>query len=309
MAGNVVLIKHSHDTTMNALQVEALFKEAGFPDGACQILLVDKEQSSKLFSDPRIKGVTVTGSVEAGKSVGKQAGSNIKKTVMELGGSDAYIICEDADMDKAVKECCKGRLVNNGQSCTAAKRFVVVESKYQEFCDKLVQCFKQVKMKDPMANDCDLGPLTRKDLRDHVHEAVQKSISDGAKLLCGGKIPTGKGFYYPATVLADVTPDNTAFKEEIFGPVAAVMKARDEDHAVELVNQSRFGLGGGVFTCNEAKGEAIARRLEVGLAFVNKIVTSSPEYPFGGNKDSGYGRECGEEGIKDWVNHKTLIIA
>jgi len=309
MAGNVAVIKHSHNTTMSALCIEELFKKAGLPEGVCQILLIEKKQSDRIITDRRIKGVTITGGVEAGRKVAKQSGEAITKHVLELGGSDAYIICDDADMDKAVQEAVKGRIVNNGESCTAAKRFVVVESRYQKFCDELTKKFKDLKMGDPMNEENDLGPLASKDLRDKVHEGVEKAVKEGAKLLCGGYIPGDKGFYYPPTVLSDVTPENPAFKEEIFGPVASIIRAKDEDDAIYLVNISNFGLGGGVFTKDEEKGERIARRLEVGLAFVNKIVTSSPEYPFGGTKDSGYGRECGEAGIKEWVNHKSLVIA
>jgi succinate-semialdehyde dehydrogenase/glutarate-semialdehyde dehydrogenase len=309
MAGNVALIRPSHSTILSGLLLESVFKEAGFPEGAVQILIVSKEQVSKLISDVRIKGVTITGSVKAGKAVAKQAGDNLKKHVMELGGSDAYIICEDADLNQVVPKCVKGRLVNNGQSCTSAKRFIVNEKIYDEFCDKLVDHMKKIKMGDPMQADTQLGPLARSDLRDSVHKSVQQSVKEGAKLILGGTIPDMKGYYYPATVLKDVTPDNIACKDEIFGPVATVIKARNDDHAIELCNMSRFGLGGGVFSKNVAKAESIARKMEVGLAFVNQIVTSSPEYPFGGTKDSGYGKECGPEGFYEWVNIKSLVVS
>jgi len=308
MAGNCCLIRHSHTATLSALLIEDLFREAGFPEGVLQVLLINKDQANKLIADSRIRGITVTGSVNAGKAIAKEAGRHLKKNVMELGGSDGYIICDDVDMDKVVPECVQGRIVNNGQSCTSAKRFIVVENRYQEFCEKFTKKMKEVKMGDPMKDEMELGPLSRKDLRDQVHEAVEKAVKEGAKLLCGGYIPEGPGFYYPPTVLADVPPNSTAFDEEIFGPVASLMKVKDIPEAIELVNKSHFGLGGGVFTPDENKGEEIGRKLDVGLVAVNRIVTSSPEYPFGGTKDSGYGRESGREGIMEWVRIKSLIV-
>jgi len=309
MGGNVALIRHGHSVTLSALLIQDIFKESGFPEGIVQILLASKEQVSKLIADPRIKGVTITGSVEAGKSIAKQAGEHLKKHVMELGGSDAYIICEDVDLDAIIPICSKGRIVNSGQSCTSAKRFIVMEEIYDDFCRKLIQEMKKIKVGDPMNKETDMGPLSRKDLRDSVHESVTKSIADGAKLLLGGLIPEDvDGFYYPATILSDITMDNTAYKEEIFGPVAAVMKAKNDADAIELCNRSSFGLGGGVFTKDEERGKKIAKEMQVGLVFVNGIVTSNPQYPFGGVKDSGYGKECGEEGLLEWVNTKSLII-
>jgi len=308
MAGNCLLIRHSHNTTMCALLLQDVFAKAGFPEGSFQILLSTKDQLSKLIADPRIKGVSLTGSTRSGKHVAKQCGENVKKHVLELGGSDAYIICGDCDLEPTVKDCVQGRIGNAGQSCTAAKRFVVVESIYDQFCQKLVQKMQEVKMGDPMKEDTEMGPLAREDLRNNVHNTVEQALKEGkAKLLCGGKIPDMKGFYYPPTVL-EVTPDSIAVKEEIFGPVACVLKARDEQHAIELSNQSMYGLGGGVFTKDEKKGEKIARELECGMAFVNRIVTSNPQYPFGGVKDSGYGKECGVQGFREWVIIKTLII-
>jgi len=307
VAGNVALIRHSHSTTMSAMLIGELFKEAGFPEGVVQILLITKDQVSTLIGDRRIRGVTITGSVSAGRAIAKQAGEHLKKHVMELGGSDAYIICDDVDMNEVIQQCVKGRITNNGQSCTSAKRFIVHEKIYDEFCNKLVERFKQIKMGDPMDPKNELGPLSREDLRDVAHGSVKRAVQDGAKLLLGGKIPDGNGFYYPATILADVTRDNAAYREEIFAPVAAIMKASDDKEAIELANSSQFGLGGGVFCRDAARADMLARKIEAGLVFVNDIVTSSPEFPFGGVKDSGYGKESGPEGLYEWVNTVSLV--
>jgi succinate-semialdehyde dehydrogenase/glutarate-semialdehyde dehydrogenase len=309
MAGNACLFRHSHSVSMCAFHLQDIFNEAGFPEGAVQLLMITKDQSNRLISDPRIRGISLTGSTGAGKFVAKLAGENVKPHVMELGGSDAYIICNDADLKDAVQKCVKGRIVNNGQSCVAAKRFIAVKEVYDQFVKEFVETMKNMKMGDPMKGDTDVGPLARKDLRDTVHNSVTKAVSEGAKLLLGGQLPQGsRGFFYPPTVLVDVTPENTAFREEFFAPVASIIKADNEQHAIQLANMSRYGLGGGVFTKDENKGVKIARKFDSGMAFVNRIVDQRPQYPFGGVKDSGYGKESGEIGIKEWTRTKFIAI-
>jgi len=308
MAGNTILIRHGHSVTMSALAIEETFKEAGFPDGVCQIVLITKEQVSKCIADFRTKGVTVTGSVGAGRAIAKQSGEHIKKTVMELGGCDPYIICNDADLDFAVKMSVWGRVGNNGECCAAMKRALVVDKLYNEFCEKITKEMQSIKVGNPMEEDTYLGPLARSDLRDQVHKGVQEALKGGAKLLCGGKMPEGKGFYYPPTVLADVTEDNFAFKEEIFGPVLAIVKIKDEEEGVRMANNNQFGLGGGFFTKDVDKAIKLGKKLECGMVYINRTATTQPEYPFGGMKNSGYGRECGEPGIKEWVNYKSYVI-
>jgi succinate-semialdehyde dehydrogenase/glutarate-semialdehyde dehydrogenase len=308
MAGNVGVLKHASNVPGCALAIEEIFTEAGFPRGAFTTLLVGSRHVQGLIEHPRVRAVTLTGSTPAGKAVASQAGAVLKKTVLELGGSDAYIVLDDADLDQAAETCVNSRLINAGQSCIAAKRFVVVEPVLAAFTTRFVALMKAKKMGDPLADDTDLGPQARRDLRDALHQQVVASIERGATLLLGGQVPAGDGAFYPPTVLADVAPGMPAYDDELFGPVAAILKARDEADAVRIANDSVFGLGGAVFTADRARGERVARALEAGATFVNAQVASDPRLPFGGVKESGYGRELGVFGIREFVNVKTVYV-
>lgn len=308
MTGNTGVLKHASNVQGCAFALEDAFTEAGFPKGVFTNLNVDSDAIKTIIEDKNIIGVTLTGSEPAGKSVAKIAGENLKKTVLELGGSDAYIILEDADLEKATDLATFGRLQNNGQTCIAAKRFIVLEEIYGDFLKMFTNKMAAAKMGEPTNEDTYYGPMARVDLRDEIHEQVEKTIKQGGKLVLGGKIPKQKGAYYPATVLADLKPEMTAFDEELFGPVASVIKAKDENEAIELANNSNFGLGSGVLTGNSERGEKIALQLEAGNSFVNKLVTSDPRLPFGGIKNSGYGRELSGFGVKEFVNTKTVWV-
>ena len=261
-----------------------------------------------VIEDPLVRAVTLTGSTPAGKAVAAQAGAVLKKTVLELGGSDPYVVLEDADLDFAAATCVNSRLINSGQSCIAAKRFVVVKPVLAAFTTRFVSLMKAKKMGDPLVEGTDLGPQARHDLRDALHKQVLVSVEQGAGLLLGGEVPPGDGAYYPPTVLADVKPGMPAYDEELFGPVAAIIKAKDEADAVRIANDTILGLGAAVFTKDAARGERIARALEAGATFVNSAVASDPRLPFGGIKESGYGRELGAYGIKEFVNVKTVYV-
>jgi succinate-semialdehyde dehydrogenase / glutarate-semialdehyde dehydrogenase len=308
MAGNVAVLKHASNVPGCALVIEEIFTQAGFPVGTFRTLLIGSKQVEAVIRHPLVRAVTLTGSTPAGMSVASQAGSVLKKTVLELGGSDAYVVLEDADLDQAVQACVDSRLINTGQSCIAAKRFIVVDSVLPTFTEKFVARMKTKKVGDPFADGTDLGPMARPDLRDDLHKQVLASVQRGAKLLLGGEIPPEKGAFYPATVLGDVTPGMPAYDEEMFGPVAAIIGARDEDDAVRIANDSVFGLGSAVFTRDAARGEGVALRLAAGSAFVNSSVASDPRLPFGGIKQSGYGRELGSFGIREFVNIKTVYV-
>jgi succinate-semialdehyde dehydrogenase/glutarate-semialdehyde dehydrogenase len=309
MAGNVGMLKHASNVQGAAQALEALFMEAGFPENVFTNLNIENDLVPRVIQHPGIAAVTLTGSEAAGRSVATAAGSALKKSVLELGGSDAYIILEDADIDKAVEIATIGRLQNNGQTCIAAKRFIVIEKIYRQFLDRFTVSMRSKKMGDPFDENTFYGPLARTDLRDALHQQVVKSIEQGAELILGGVIPEGEGAYYPATILANVRPGMTAFEEELFGPVAAVSIAKDQEDAIRLANHSRFGLGAGVITGNIQRGEAIASEaLDAGSTFVNHIVVSDPRLPFGGVKNSGYGRELSRYGIKEFVNIKTVWV-
>ncbi|QEC54342.1 succinate-semialdehyde dehydrogenase/glutarate-semialdehyde dehydrogenase [Anseongella ginsenosidimutans] len=309
MAGNTGLLKHASNVPGCALAIEDIFKEAGFPPGVFQSLLIDSGQAAAVMEDERVKAVTLTGSTQAGKSVASKAGSLLKKTVLELGGSDPYLILEDADLEKAAEICVNGRLVNSGQSCIAAKRFIVVKAVEKRFLELFRNRMMDKKMGDPLQEDTDIGPQAREDLRDQLHEQVLESIVKGARCLLGGKKPEGKGAFYPATILTNVKKGMPAYDEELFGPVAAVITAKDEDDAIKKANDSSFGLGAAVFTKDKKRGEQLAaHRLEAGSCFVNGIVHSDPRLPFGGIKESGYGRELGGFGIREFVNIKTVYV-
>ena len=308
MAGNVALLKHASNVSGCALAIEELLLEAGFEEGEFQTLLISSKRVGEVIDDSRIRATTLTGSVGAGRSVGAASGKRIIPSVLELGGSDPFIVLEDADLDRAAEIGVKARMQNNAQSCIAAKRFIVEESVWKPFTERFVERIEDLKMGDPMKEDTDIGPLARKDLRSDVQDQVRRSVQGGAKLLTGGDTLDRPGFFLTPAVLADVQPGNVAFEEEIFGPVASITRARDVDHAVELANETSFGLGGAVFTEDRKKGEEVALRLEVGCAFVNEMVKSDPRLPFGGIKDSGYGRELSYFGIREFVNIKTVWV-
>ncbi|WP_166385410.1 NAD-dependent succinate-semialdehyde dehydrogenase [Polaribacter sp. 11A2H] len=308
MTGNTGVLKHASNVQGCAFALEEAFTEAGFPEGVFTNLNVASDAIEAIIEDKNIVAVTLTGSEPAGRSVAKIAGKNLKKTVLELGGSDAYIILEDVDLEKATDLATFGRLQNNGQTCIAAKRFIVLEEIYDDFLKLFTKKMKAAKMGAPTDEDVYYGPMARIDLRNEIHEQVEKTVKQGGKLILGGKIPDRKGAYYPATILSDLKPGMTAFDEELFGPVASVIKAKNEEHAIELANNSTFGLGSGVFTNNTKRGEKIALQLEAGNSFVNKLVTSDPRLPFGGIKNSGYGRELSSYGIREFVNTKSIWI-
>ncbi|WP_158978732.1 NAD-dependent succinate-semialdehyde dehydrogenase [Cellulophaga sp. L1A9] len=309
MSGNVGVLKHASNVQGCAFALEEVFLKAGFPEGCFTNLNLSSEHVKDVIEDKNIVAVTLTGSDPAGRSVAAIAGQNLKKTVLELGGSDAYIILDDADLEKAVELSTFGRLQNNGQTCVAAKRFIVLEGIYDDFLAAFKKKMKAAKMGIPTDEDTYYGPMARKDLRDELHAQVQKTITQGGRLVLGGEIPKGKGAYYPATILADLKPGMEGFDNELFGPVASVIKAKDEQEAIALANNSQFGLGSGVFTSNLERGERIALQLEAGSSFVNKLVVSDPRLPFGGVKNSGYGRELSGYGIREFVNTKSVWIA
>jgi succinate-semialdehyde dehydrogenase/glutarate-semialdehyde dehydrogenase len=309
MAGNSGVLKHASNVSGCALAIEEVFRKAGFPENLFRTLLVSSKNVKAIIEDEKIQAVTLTGSVPAGRSVASIAGNSIKKTVMELGGSDPYVILEDADLEKAAMSCVNSRLINAGQSCIAAKRFIIVEKVYDEFERLYLDFMSRKKMGDPLDEKNDLGPQASIQLRDELHDQVLRSLQRGAKLLLGGNIPDLDGAYYPPTVLSNVKPGIAAFDEELFGPVAALIKAKDQDEAIELANKSIFGLGAAVFTNDQDRGERIAKeKLNAGCCFVNDFVKSDPRLPFGGIKESGYGRELSPFGIREFVNIKTVYI-
>jgi succinate-semialdehyde dehydrogenase/glutarate-semialdehyde dehydrogenase len=309
MAGNVVLLKHSSNVSGCALAIEKVFADAGTPRHLLQTLLVPSKRIPALIADPRVCAVTLTGSTAAGQQVAALAGAAMKKGVFELGGSDAYLILADADLDRAAEICAAARLVNNGQSCVAAKRFIVVERVRAAFEEKFAARMAARQTGDPRDPATGVGPLAREDLRTDLHAQVQKSVRRGARLLLGGKLPPGPGFFYPPTVLTDVAKGMPAYDEELFGPVAAIIPVRDEAGAVAVANDSIYGLGAALFTKNQSRAASLARKLEAGLVFVNDFVRSDPALPFGGVKQSGYGRELGPYGIREFVNVKTVVGA
>jgi succinate-semialdehyde dehydrogenase/glutarate-semialdehyde dehydrogenase len=308
-AGNCGVLKHASNVPGCALAIEEIVKQAGFPENVFATLLIHSKAVEKVIEHKHIKAVTLTGSNAAGSKVGQKAGELIKKTVLELGGSDAYVVLEDADLELAVKACVEGRLLNSGQSCIAAKRFIVVKSLIQKFTEQYIQLMKAKTMGDPLNEKTDVGPQARVDLRDELHKQVTDSINAGAILKLGGEITDPKSAYYPPTVLSNVKKGMPAYDEELFGPVAAIIEAKDEAHAIELANDSIFGLGGAVFTKDLKRGEYIAANLiQSGSCFVNTFVKSDPRLPFGGINQSGYGRELGLFGIREFVNIKTVYI-
>jgi len=309
MAGNAGLLKHAPNVPGCALAIEEVFQKAGFPKNIFRSIIIDVGIAKNIIENPLIKAVTLTGSTRAGKAVSAQAGAVLKKCVMELGGSDPYIILDDALIKDSVDTSVASRLINAGQSCIAAKRFIVVEKVYNEFEKLFVEEMKKYKMGDPLKEDTDLGPQARFDLRDELHRQVTESVKKGANILLGGKIPDMPGAFYPQTVLANVSKGMPAFDEELFGPVASLIKVKNKEEAIEVANDTVFGLGAAVFTQDVIKGEQIAtEELEAGACFVNAFVRSDPRLPFGGIKESGYGRELSYHGIKEFVNVKTVYI-
>lgn len=309
MAGNAVVLKHASNVPGCALAIEAVFRAAGFPKGLFRSLLVQSPAVRTLIEAPEIRAVSLTGSVEAGRTVAAQAGACLKKTVLELGGSDPYVILEDCDLEQAIEACATSRLINSGQSCIAAKRFIVVDAVRNAFEEGFVARLAKESPGDPLDPLTTVGPLAREDLRQQLQAQVDRSVANGARLLAGGRIPPGQGWFYPPTVLTDVRKGMAAFDEETFGPVAAIIPAGNEPEAIALANDSPFGLGAAVFTSDRGRGERIARtELEAGNCFVNDYVRSDPRLPFGGIKDSGYGRELSVFGSREFVNTKTVWV-
>ncbi len=309
MAGNAGVLKHASNVPGSALAIEEVFHKVGFPKNIFRTLLIGSRQVAAVIENPLVKAVTLTGSTPAGKAVASKAGEMLKKTVLELGGSDPYVILEDANLEEAVNTCVMSRLINAGQSCIAAKRFIVVESIKMQFEEMYVEKMKNLKMGNPLEEGVVVGPQARHDLRDDLHIQVQESIEKGAKLLLGGEIPDNSGAFYPPTVLTDVKKGMPAYDEELFGPVAAIISAKDEEDAIRKANDTIFGLGSAIFTNDIEKGERIATyELEAGCSFVNTFVRSDPRLPFGGIKESGYGRELSHYGIKEFVNIKTVYL-
>jgi succinate-semialdehyde dehydrogenase/glutarate-semialdehyde dehydrogenase len=310
MAGNAGILKHASNVPGCALAIEGIFREAGFPEGLFGSLLIPGNRVGPVIEHPLVRAVTLTGSTPAGKAVAARAGEVLKKTVLELGGSDPYVILEDADLESAASTCATARLINSGQSCIAAKRFVVVEGVREEFEGRFLEAMREAKTGDPMEEDTLVGPQARDDLRDELHDQVARSIEAGARCILGGQIPPGPGAFYPPTVLTDVGPGMPAYHEELFGPVAAVIPVKDEAEALRVANDTSFGLGAAVFTRDLEKGTRIAaEELEAGACFVNAFVRSDPRLPFGGVKESGYGRELSPFGILEFVNIKTVWVA
>jgi len=309
MAGNTAVLKHASNVSGCALAIEEMVREAGFPENVFRTLLIGSTSVKTVIENPLIKAVTLTGSTPAGKSVASAAGSVLKKSVLELGGSDPYIVLEDADVAAAAQLCVKSRLINAGQSCICAKRFVVADPIYEQFKAEFVRLMGQATFGDPLDGKTTFGPLARVELRDDLHQQVEESRVMGATVLLGGFIPEGKGAFYPPTVLENVVPGMPAYHEELFGPVAVLFRFTSEEEAISIANGTVFGLGAGVFTSDVAKGKMLAEKgLEAGCVFVNDYVKSDPRLPFGGIKESGYGRELSTVGIREFVNIKTVVV-
>ncbi len=309
MAGNGALLKHAPNVIGCALLIEDIFREAGLPDNLFRSLIIDIPQTTDVIHDRRVAAVTITSSVAAGRAVASEAGKVLKKCVLELGGSDPFIVLEDADIDKAVEVGIVGRYQNSGQSCIAAKRFIVVDTVYEEFEQKFVEAVKKLKMGDPAEEGVYIGPQARVDLRDGLHDQVQRTVQGGATVLVGGEIPEGPGAFYPATVLVGVKEGMAAWSEELFGPVATLIRVKDEAEAIEVANGTDFGLAGAVWTQDLARGERIAESgIQSGAAFVNDMSKSDPRMPFGGIRDSGYGRELSIHGIREFVNVHSVWV-
>lgn len=309
MAGNTGVLKHASNVSGCALAIEQLVKDAGFPENLFRTLLIGSSEVKAVIENPLIKGVTLTGSTPAGKAVAAAAGSVLKKSVLELGGSDPYLILEDAEIENAARLCVSSRLLNAGQSCIGAKRFIIADKIYDAFETEFVRLMSQATYGNPLDPQTTIGPLARPDLRDELHQQVKKSREMGAGVLTGGFIPELKGAFYPPTVLTNVIPGMPAYHEELFGPVAVLYRVKSEEEAIRIANDTVFGLGAGVFTADIEKGKQLAEKgLEAGCVFVNDFVKSDPRLPFGGVKESGYGRELSAVGIREFVNIKTIVV-
>ncbi|HET7322965.1 MAG TPA: NAD-dependent succinate-semialdehyde dehydrogenase, partial [Halococcus sp.] len=306
-AGNVGLLKHASNVPGTAQAIEDVFEKAGFPEGAFQSLIIHSDPIEDIIRDERLKAVTLTGSEGAGRAVAETAGSEIKKSVLELGGNDPFVVLDDADIDTAAEVGAQARTVNSGQSCIAAKRFIVHEDVYDEFLDEFVSEMNALEIGDPM-DDPDLGPQAREDLMEDLHDQVQRTIEEGATCELGGEPLDRDGYYYPPTVLTDVPHDSASACEEVFGPSAAVFEVANEEEAIEVANDIDYGLGASVWTDDLERGERVAHELDAGMTYVNNLVASDPRLPFGGVKDSGYGRELSRPGIHEFVNRKTVWV-
>ncbi|MGD2063281.1 MAG: NAD-dependent succinate-semialdehyde dehydrogenase [Nitrospirota bacterium] len=308
MAGNAGLLKHASNVPRCALAIEAVFRDAGFPEDLFRSLIIGSGPVASLIDDPRVKAVTLTGSDYAGRKVGERAGAAIKKSVLELGGSDPFVVLADADLEECSAVAATARCLNTGQSCIAAKRFIVVRERLTEFLERFQAKMESRVIGDPLDEATNIGPMARADLRDELHGQVTRSIAAGARLVTGGQVPEGPGAFYPPTILADVAPGQPAYDEEMFGPVAAVIEAADEADAVRIANDTPFGLGASLWTADTARGERLAAQIEAGSVFINGMVKSDPRLPFGGVKESGYGRELARFGIREFVNVKTVWV-
>jgi succinate-semialdehyde dehydrogenase / glutarate-semialdehyde dehydrogenase len=309
MAGNVGVLKHASNVPQCALAIEKIFRDAGFGPGVFQTLFIENESVEKIIRDPRVKAVTLTGSERAGSAVASTAGREIKKSVLELGGSDPFIVMPSANLDDAISTGVKSRMVNSGQSCIAAKRFIVADAIYEKYVAQFVEKMQKMKLGDPVDETTEVAPLSSENILRGVDEQVAKSVAAGAKILCGGKRADRAGYFYEPTVLAEIPEGAPAYREEVFGPVALFFRARDREEAVAIANDSTFGLGASVWTNEPAEQQFFSRELESGMVFVNAMVASDPRVPFGGVKRSGYGRELGAEGIREFTNVKTIWIS
>lgn len=310
MAGNGVLLKHAENCTGSGEYLRDLYEEADLPEGLFGVLRITHDQSDKIIAHDLVRGVTMTGSDTAGRHIAAKAGEVVKKTVLELGSNDAYLVLADADLDLAVRTCVQGRLYNNGQTCVNAKRFIVTAGNYDAFVEAYAKAFGAVTMGDPMDSDTQLGPMVSREQRDKLHEQVEKSVSHGARLVVGGEVPDRTGWFYPATVLADVEPGQPAYEDELFGPAASIIRAKDDMDAMRIANSSRYGLGGGIFSKDVERAKKLAAdHFDTGMIFINSFDLASPSLPFGGVKNSGYGREHGPEGLKEFVNAKAIKVA
>jgi len=308
MAGNPILLKHAPNVSGCALAIEREWRRAGAEAGLFQVLLIEERQVARVIADPRLAGVTLTGSEAAGRAVAALAGRHLKKTVLELGGSDAFLVLADAPVQEVAERAAEARTVNSGQSCIAAKRIIVEKAIAREFVAAFTEAMAARKVGDPFAADTDIGPLARADLRRRLHQQVEASVAGGAKLLLGGRPLAGPGYYYPPTVLLGARRGTPAYEEELFGPVASVLVARDVEQAVAIANDSRFGLGASIWTRDLERAERLVPRLEAGVVHINETVKSDPRLPFGGVKHSGYGRELGSYGLKEFVNIKSVVV-
>jgi succinate-semialdehyde dehydrogenase/glutarate-semialdehyde dehydrogenase len=309
MAGNSILLKHASNVTGSGLLIEKILHESDLPDALFRTLLISHDQSEKVIEHDKVRGVTLTGSDVAGRVVAQQAAKVLKKTVMELGSNDAFIVLDDADLDLAAATCAHARLYNNGETCIAAKRFVVVDSVYDEFRKLVIEKFNSYKVGDPMDDSTDIGPLSSAKQRDNLHQQVQESVSKGATITLGGEVPDMPGAFYPPTILENIMPDQPAYKDELFGPVASLIRAKDQDDALRIANDSRYGLGGAIFSKDEDKAISLAQQyFDTGMVYINGYDLVNPGLPFGGVKNSGYGREHGGFGIKEFVNIKAVHV-